>query len=777
MISSTRWMARVGGPFALAAVLTAGLLPLGAAQPAAAARRAPTATISSSVTTTSAVAVTFTVKFSTKVSGLAATDFQLAGTAFNCTVGSPVASGSLFTYRVTVSGCGEGTVALRLLANSIRDAYGTLGPTTTATSPTVTIDRSAATATIRTPASPTALNNPQFAVTFSEPVTGVAAADFELTGTATGCGIGQVSTAGNVATVSVNSCSEGTVGLRLLAASTLDLAGNAGPAMSVASSLVVIDRTGPTVTITPPLTPTNADLVNFLVDFSEPVPALSSAAFTVSGTARACGIENPVQTSDRTWTVGVTGCTNGTVALNLVRNGASDLAGNAGPATLVASSLVTIDRNAPSATLTCTPGSGVTNLSSVGCTVAFSETPGSGTAFDAADVVLGGSATGWSVTGITELSPTSYTFTLATTGLDGQLTVAIRPGAIQDAATNATTASRTIVLGVDRTAPQPVIACTPASGAFTATSVTCEVTFSELPAGASAFDLADVTLAGNATGWSVTSVAGAGYGPYLVTFTGAGADGTLVIGVQAAATVDLAGNGSTASAPVTLISDRTAPVVAAPGGYLRGATVAASALPYRVTWSVNDGNGSGAVRHELSRSLDGGRTWAVVSGTLTAAQMPVSLPVTGTVRYRVRVIDGAGHVSAYSAYGPTLSPRLIQQNLSVVKYSSGWYGASSTAYLGGSAKYTKSRGKSVSYTFTGRSIGVVMTKGASRGAVQVFVNGVYYATVDTYRSSTLNRQLVWQHTFGSSATRTIKLVVLGTAGRPRVDLDGFVVVR
>ena len=45
--------------------LTAGLLPIGAAQPVAAARRAPTATISSSVTTTNAVAVTFTVKFST----------------------------------------------------------------------------------------------------------------------------------------------------------------------------------------------------------------------------------------------------------------------------------------------------------------------------------------------------------------------------------------------------------------------------------------------------------------------------------------------------------------------------------------------------------------------------------------------------------------------------------------------------------------------------------------------------------------------------------------
>jgi hypothetical protein len=37
--------------------------------------------------------------------------------------------------------------------------------------------------------------------------------------------------------------------------------------------------------------------------------------------------------------------------------------------------------------------------------------------------------------------------------------------------------------------------------------------------------------------------------------------------------------------------------------------------------------------------------------------------------------------------------------------------------------------------------------------------------------------VVWQGTWATSATRTIKLVVVGTAGHPRVDIDAFVVVR
>jgi hypothetical protein len=50
-------------------------------------------------------------------------------------------------------------------------------------------------------------------------------------------------------------------------------------------------------------------------------------------------------------------------------------------------------------------------------------------------------------------------------------------------------------------------------------------------------------------------------------------------------------------------------------------------------------------------------------------------------------------------------------------------------------------------------------------------------TVDLYRSSTQYRAIARQQTWSTSATRTIKIVVSGTTGRPRMDPDTFVVVK
>ena len=81
----------------------------------------------------------------------------------------------------------------------------------------------------------------------------------------------------------------------------------------------------------------------------------------------------------------------------------------------------------------------------------------------------------------------------------------------------------------------------------------------------------------------------------------------------------------------------------------------------------------------------------------------------------------------------------------------------------------------MSYTFTGRAIGFVTATGPTRGKVKVYLNGTFITTLDLRTSSTKYRMLAWQRTWATSATRTIKLVVVGTTGRPRIDLDAFAV--
>jgi len=223
--------------------------------------------------------------------------------------------------------------------------------------------------------------------------------------------------------------------------------------------------------------------------------------------------------------------------------------------------------------------------------------------------------------------------------------------------------------------------------------------------------------------------------------------------------------------------DRTKPTATAPTVAPRtGVSLSGTATPVTLKWTGADTGGAGVARYELARSTDGGTTWANVSTTLTTTSTNLTVASSGTIRFRVRAVDRAGNIGAW-ATGAVLSPRLVQQSSTAIAYTSTWTSATSTSYSGGSAKYATAAGASATHTVTGRSIALVTTKAPSRGALKVYVDGVLSATVDCYAATTAYRVQAWQKTWTTSGTHTVKLVVVGTAGRPRVDLDAFAVLR
>ena len=141
------------------------------------------------------------------------------------------------------------------------------------------------------------------------------------------------------------------------------------------------------------------------------------------------------------------------------------------------------------------------------------------------------------------------------------------------------------------------------------------------------------------------------------------------------------------------------------------------------------------------------------------------------MRYRVRAVDRAGNVGAWTA-GPTVAPRLVQQSRPTIHYGGAWTATTSPSFSGGSVRHAGAAGRSVSYTFTGRSIGFVTTTAPARGKVKVYVNGHLVTTLDL-RAATKYRVVAWQKTWSTAATRTVQLVVTGTATHPRIDLDAF----
>jgi hypothetical protein len=92
---------------------------------------------------TSKASVDFGLLFDQSITGLEASDFSITGTATGCVVS---VSGSGYSYQISLGSCSEGTFQITLLANSVLDDRGNLGPVVDASALLVT--RSVVVATV-----------------------------------------------------------------------------------------------------------------------------------------------------------------------------------------------------------------------------------------------------------------------------------------------------------------------------------------------------------------------------------------------------------------------------------------------------------------------------------------------------------------------------------------------------------------------------------------------------------------------------------------------------
>jgi len=292
---------------------------------------------------TSATSVTWTVVFSESVTGVAKTNFGVVSTGLG---GSPTVtgiSGSGTTYTLTAStGSGSGTLQLKLnAAGSIKDTAGNaLGGTIPFPGQVYTIDRTAPTVVSinRAAASPTNASQVSWTVTFSEPVTGPAKANFGLV--VTGLGgppaiTGNVTGSGTTWTVTATTGSgSGTMQLKLTSGSGIkDTAGNAlGGTIPFLGQTYTIDRTAPTVTSInrADANPASTSPVHWTVVFSESVTGVDASDFALVNSGLSGPAITGVSGAGTTYTVTAsTGTGSGTLGLNLVDNDSIvDTAGN-----------------------------------------------------------------------------------------------------------------------------------------------------------------------------------------------------------------------------------------------------------------------------------------------------------------------------------------------------------------------------------------------------------------------------------------------------------------
>ena len=243
---------------------------------------------------------------------------------------------------------------------------------------------------------------------------------------------------------------------------------------------------------------------------------------------------------------------------------------------------------------------------------------------------------------------------------------------------------------------------------------------------------------------------------------------------------DAAGNWSTpVSDTIEVVDDGTAPsappvvkhTFAGSGGF---------GFPVRIVWTAASDNagGSGVASYRVERQVNGG-AWGIVA-TVPASQLfyDNQLPNSvATYRYRVRTFDVAGNYSA-PRYDTTFKTVSYNESNSALKYSATWpLDSKPGVYIGGTARHTGTANRSVSLTFIGSRVAWLGRMTPTSGTAKVYINGVLTATVNLNSATNVDRKLVFSKSFGSVATRTIKIVVSGTAGHPDVILDQIFVLR
>ena len=312
----------------------------------------PTATItipSGAQNPTDAATVTFTVTFSSAVTGLAPANFlpvAKGGIAAAAVTQVTPSSGSGTSFTVTVNtGTGSGTLALEM-ANSSGVTPAVTGLPLTS-SVFYTIDKPLPTApTVSSiavvPPSTTSAGQVSWTVTFIEPVTGVSAANFSLAPTGLGGSptIQSVSPLPGTTTATwtvqaTTGTGSGTLGLNMTTSQNVhDGDDQAVANLPFTGGVYTIDRTAPVVQSISRLDPSPTDLasVRWNVSFSEVVTGVATGNFQLVATGlRGFGIAQvaPAEGGGSNWIVtATTGGGSGTLELGMVNgNGITDSAG------------------------------------------------------------------------------------------------------------------------------------------------------------------------------------------------------------------------------------------------------------------------------------------------------------------------------------------------------------------------------------------------------------------------------------------------------------------
>jgi hypothetical protein len=327
---------------------------------------APTVTINQATTQadpTRSSPINFSVVFSEPVTGFNNADVLL--TASNASINSVSVSvtGSGTTYNVAVSGISSngGSIQAAIRPQAAADLAGNESIASTSTDNTVSIDNVSPTVTINQASGqsdPTTTFPINYTVIFSEPVTGLDAADIFLSNSTIFISGATINITGSGTTYNIAVSSNiltngGTVRAAVRSGAAFDALGNSSFASTSTDNSVTIDNVVPNVNINQSLgqaDPTSTQPVSFTVVFSELVTGFGADDVSLAGsTANVSAANISVSGSGSVYFITVNNITSsGQVRASINAGAAQDTFGNFNIASFSSDNIITVNVKRPS---------------------------------------------------------------------------------------------------------------------------------------------------------------------------------------------------------------------------------------------------------------------------------------------------------------------------------------------------------------------------------------------------------------------------------------------
>ena len=225
-----------------------------------------------------------------------------------------------------------------------------------------------------------------------------------------------------------------------------------------------------------------------------------------------------------------------------------------------------------------------------------------------------------------------------------------------------------------------------------------------------------------------------------------------------------------------VVVENVAPAAAPPAASLvRGGRTSLTGTPLRLSWAPARDQ-SPISRYDVGLARAGGNLAVTARTKGSTRSSVVTIPFATTRTYAVRALDRPGNLGRWAVGRPTRVVA-VQETSGTVRRSSGWTSYASANALGGKALRASRAGAWVRVTFTGRAIAVVGPMGPTRGSAQVRLDGGVVGTFSARASVAGSRWILDAIAVDPARSHTLEVRVLGTPGRPRLDVDAFLVLR